>query len=235
MNRANDSFIGFFCRKASFSLVLAGGVAALMAACPAAALGLAADVHGGTLGAGVGASLELTGNLNVRAGINSGDFEIIDIEDDEGLNYENPKFEFDNQYAFLDFYPSSRGNFRLTVGLVSNNNEINAGATVDSSGQNVGNTEAPVGTSVHGRVSFEGTATYAGFGWGGAFGRNKGFYFGVDLGVMSQGDPQVDVVVIDNTNTISQQDVEQERQDLEDELDGIDLWPVISVSLGFRF
>jgi hypothetical protein len=235
MNRANNGFIGFFCRKASFALVLAGGMAALTATRPAAALDLAVDAHGGTLGTGIGASLQLTGNLNVRAGINSGDVEIIDIEDDEGLNYENPAIKFDNQYAFLDLYPSSRGNFRVTVGLVSNNNEINAGAVVDSSGQNVGNTEAPVGTSVHGRVSFEGTAPYVGFGWGGAFGRNKGFYLGIDLGVMSQGDPQVDLVVIDNTNTISQQDVEQERQDLEDELDGIDLWPVINVSLGFRF
>lgn len=234
MNRANSSFIGFFCRKASFVLVLATGVAALTAARPAAALGLAVDVHGGTLGAGVGASLQLTNHLNVRAGINSGDFEIINIDDNEGLNYENPTFKFDNQYAFLDLYPFS-GNLRFSLGMVSNNNEINAGAMVDSSGQYVGNTEAPINTSVHGRVTFEGTATYAGIGWGNAFGRNKGFYFSVDLGVMSQGDPQVDLEVVDNTNTISQQDVEQERQDLKDELDGIDLWPVINVGLGFRF
>lgn len=206
----------------------------LMAAPPAAALDMAVDVHGGSLGAGVGASLQLTGNLNVRAGINSGDFEIVEIEDDEGLDYGNPTFEFDNQYALIDFFPSNRSNLRFSVGLVSNNNEINASATVDSSGQFVGDTEAPPNTSVHGRISFEGTATYAGFGWGNAFGRNKGFYIGIDLGVISQ-DPQVEVIVIDDTNTISEEDVEQERQDLENELDGIDLWPVLNVSLGFRF
>lgn len=235
MNRANNGFIGFFCRKASFALVLAGGMAALTATRPAAALDLAVDAHGGTLGAGIGASLQLTGNLNVRAGINSGDFEILDIEDDEGLNYENPTLKFDNQYAFLDLYPSSRGNFRVTVGLVSNNNEITAGALVDSPGQFVGDTQAQPGTSVTGTVSFNGTASYAGIGWGNAFGRNKGFYLGIDLGVMSQGDPTAVIDVVDSTNTITADDIEQEEQDLEDELDGIDLWPVINVSLGFRF
>lgn len=233
MNRENNEFTGYFCRKASFILITVGGMA-LLASHPAAALGLAVDVHGGSLGTGIGASFQLTGNLNVRAGINSGDFEIIDIEDDEGLNYDNPTFEFDNQYAFIDLYPSSRGNFRVTLGLVQNNNEITASATVDSSGQFVGNTEAPPNTSVHGRISFEGTSGYAGIGWGNAFGPNEGFYLGIDLGVMSQ-DPRVDVVVIDDTNTISDEDVEQERQDLEDELDGVDLWPVVNVNFGFRF
>ncbi|HEX7028465.1 MAG TPA: hypothetical protein VF268_14585 [Gammaproteobacteria bacterium] len=203
---------------------------------PAAAAGpFAVDVHGGSLGTGVGASFRLTGNLNVRAGINSGEFELVEIEDDDGLNYDNPTFEFDNQFAFLDWYPSKRSNFRFSLGVVQNNNEITASAFVDTSGQFVGDTEAPPNTSVHGRISFEGTAGYAGIGWGNAFGRNKGFHLGIDLGVMSQGDPQVDVVVIDDTNTVSEEDVEQERQDLENELEGIDLWPVLNVSLGFRF
>lgn len=231
MRKENNGFIGVFGCKSLFILAI---VWVIMGVRPTAAVGLAVDVHGGSLGTGVGATLQLTGNVNVRAGINSGDFEIVDIEDDEGLNYDNPTFEFDNQFAFVDLYPSSRGNFRFTLGLVQNNNEITAGATVDSSGQFVGDTEAPPNTSVHGRVSFEGTAPYAGIGWGNAFGRNEGFYFSIDLGVMSQ-DPTVELIVVDETGTITEEDEEQERQDLENELDGIDLWPVVNVSLGFRF
>lgn len=235
MKSENNKFTGFGGRKWLVMPLALGAVVLAIGVRPAMAVGLAVDAHGGSLGMGVGATFQLTGNVNVRTGINSGDFEIVDIEDDEGLNYDNPTFEFKNQYAFVDLYPSSRGNFRFTLGLVQNDNEITAAASVDDTGQFVGNTEAPINTSVHGRVSFDGTATYAGIGWGNAFGRNDGFYFGIDLGLLSQGDPQVDVVVIDNTNTISAEDVEQERQDLEDELDGVDLWPVVNVSLGFRF
>lgn len=234
MNKKNNGLSAYFRRKASFILTGIAGLMAFMAA-PVSALDLAVDVHAGSLGTGIGAAFELTENLNVRAGINSGDFEIVDVEDDEGLNYDNPTFEFDNQYAFVDWYPSRGGSFRLSLGLVQNDNEITASARVDSSGQFVGNTEAPINTAVHGGISFDGTSSYLGVGWGNAFGRNEGFYFGIDLGVLSQGDPQVDIVVIDNTNTISQEDVELERQDLEDELDGVDLWPVINLSFGFRF
>lgn len=235
MNRENNSFAGFICHKSLLMLTAATAMMALMGLRPAAALDIAADVHGGTLGMGIGASFQLTGNLNVRAGLNSGEFEIVDIDDDEGLDYDNPSFEFDNQYAFVDLYPSSGGNFRFTLGLVQNGNEITAGASVDSSGQFVGDTEAPINTSVTGIVSFDGTATYAGIGWGNAFGRNNGFYLAIDLGIMSQGDPQVDLIVIDNTGTISEQDRQQEERDMQNELDGIDLWPVGTVSLGYRF
>lgn len=235
MNSKNNRFADSFCRKWLFMPLAAGAVVLIIGVRPAEAVGLAVDAHGGTLGMGIGATFRLTGNMNVRAGINSGEFEVVEVDDDEGLNYDNPSLEFDNQYAFLDLYPSSRSNFHFTVGMVQNNNEISAGASVDSSGQFVGDTQAPPGTSVTGTVSFDGTASYAGIGWGNAFGRNKGFYIGIDLGILSQGDPTVVIDVVDSTNTITDDDIEQEEQDLENELDGIDLWPVINVSLGFRF
>ncbi len=214
-----------------------GALVALLVIVPgsARALDWAVDVHAGTLGFGVGGTIKITRNLNTRFGINTGDLGIVDVEDDEGLNYDDPTFDFDNTYGFVDWYPSRRSKFRFSAGIILNDNTISAGALVDTLDQQVGGVTAPVGTRVSGEVSFDDLASYAGVGWGNAFGRGGAFNFGFDLGIMFQGSPVVDLTVVDPSNTITQADVEQERQDLQNEVDDIDIWPVVSFSFGYRF
>ena len=201
----------------------------------AGAVNIAVDLHAGSLGAGVGASLGLSSHFNLRVGINSAELEVIDIEDEDGLDYQNPNLSFDNQYLFIDWFPSARSQFRLTAGAVLNNNEITATATVDGDGQLVGGVEAPIGTGVSGNIYFEDTAGYLGIGWGNAFGFKRRFNIGFDIGVLLQGSPQVALAVNDPTNTITDADVEMERQDLEAEIKDIDLWPVVTFSVGVAF
>jgi hypothetical protein len=210
----------------------------------ARALDFAVDANVGTMGLGVGGVVQITRNLNTRFGFN--DYEIsksLDIDDDEGgLVYDgDAKVEMSNQYLLFDWYPSNRSAFRVTLGGYLNGNEMSATATVTENNTQIGDSTAGVGTSATVDLSYSDTAGYAGIGWGNTF--RKGFlHFGIDFGVVFQGEPIVGLTVVDSCDpvcTISQEDVDQERQQLEDDnkdtLDQLKIWPLLQVNLGFNF
>lgn len=199
------------------------------------ALDFAVGAHGGTMGPGVEATLGLNSHLNLRVGANSGEYEIMEVEDEEGLEYDDPTVDFDNQFVMLDFYPFSGGNLHLTAGYFMNNNSITTSARVDDAGTQIGGQTADINTQVNALISFEDGA-YAGIGLGNA---TKGgmIHFGLDIGVVMQGSPQVDLEVIDPPAgfNISEEDIEAEERDFEEENKDFDMWPVINLSLSIQF
>lgn len=214
--------------------IIFGALAGLAMPGTAAALDFAVGAHGGTMGTGIEATFGLNSHLNLRAGINSGEYEIMEVEDDGGLEYDDPKVDFDNQYLMLDIYPFSGGNMHLTAGYFINKNSITAGAVVTDSNQNVGNNPAPVGTRVNSLIKFE-DGGYVGIGFGNAASGGL-IHFGLDIGVVMQGSPQVGIQVLDPTGVErTDPDVEAERQDLENEVKDADMWPVVNLSLSFQF
>lgn len=194
------------------------------------ALDVAVDAHGGTLGVGVGATLGLTRHFNARFGINGG--ELGDNFEEDGLEYK-AEFEFDNKYLFLDWHPFRRSNLRLTAGWVLNDTRFIGSATIVSP-VDIGNVSISSG-GAETTVSFDSNSTYYGIGWGNAVGRDKRIGFNIDLGVLMQGEPTVDLTVTDPTGLVTEQDVELERQSIADELDGLDVFPVISIGLSYHF
>jgi hypothetical protein len=217
----------------NYYAVLAVTLAGLAIPGSASALDFAVGASGGTMGTGVQATLGLNSHLNLRFGVNSGEYEIMEVEADQGLEYDNPTVDFDNQYLMLDFYPFSRGNLHLTAGYFKNKNSITAAARVNPDDEVfIGSTQAPPNTEVTGLISCDDGA-YAGIGFGNAV--KGGFiHFGLDIGVVLQGSPKVGYAVIDETNTIQQSDIEQERAELEEEVKDFDMWPVISLSLSIQ-
>jgi hypothetical protein len=205
----------------------------------AAAFDFAVGAQGGTLGTGVQITYGLTDHLNLRAGLNSYEYEYdqVDIENSDGLTYDNPTVDLDNQYLFLDMYPFSHGNLHLSLGYVMNDNAILAGAEADT-GDFIGGEAADENTRVNALVTFEDGA-YAGFGWGNAV---KGglIHFGLDVGVMMQGDPNIELTLVNDPTggaIIDQDDLDAEEMDLEEEAkeEKLDMWPVISLSLSIQF
>lgn len=194
------------------------------------AFDFAVDVHGGTLGVGAGATLGLTRHFNARVGINGGN--LSDNFEEDGLEY-SAEFDIDSKYLFLDWHPFRRSNLRLTAGLVINDTQFVGKATIISP-VNIGNVTISDGGVVT-TVSFEPNSTYYGIGWGNAIGREKRIGFNIDLGVLMQGEPTVDLLVNDPTGLVTTQDAELERQSIADELDGLDIFPVISVGLSYHF
>lgn len=213
----------------------------------ARALDFAVDAHAGTMGVGVGGAVQITRNLNTRFGLNG--YEVSqepDINDEGDLTYNSDvKFTMDNQYLLFDWYPSRRSAFRVTLGGYLNGNEFSATARVTENNTQIGEADALVGTAAKATISFADTAGYFGIGWGNSF-RKGLIHFGVDLGVVFQGEPIVSLSVTQpcDPNTppgcpITQDDVDQERREFEEEnkdtLDKLEAWPLLQFNLGFSF
>jgi hypothetical protein len=201
------------------------------------AIDFAVGAHGGSMGTGVEATFGLNSHLNVRAGINSGEYEYeVDIESEaEGLKYQNPTFDFDNQYLMLDFYPFSDGSLHLTAGYFTNKNTITTSARVDEIGQEFGGQTVDLDTEVSALISFA-DGGYAGIGFGNAA-RDGLIHFGLDIGVVMQGSPQVDIDVTDDPPAgfeISEDDITAEEEQFEEENKDFDMWPVINLSLSIQ-
>jgi hypothetical protein len=200
----------------------------------ASALDFAVGAHGGTMGTGVEAAVGLTDFISLRAGVNSGDYEYeVDIDDQQGLDYTNPTFDFDNQYLMLDIYPFA-GSLHVTAGYFKNDNSIATSARVDDSEITIGDQQPDIDTQVNALISFEDGA-YAGIGFGNT--ASGGFInFGLDIGVVMQGSPQVDIDVIDPPAgfDISEQDIADEEAEFEEENKDFDMWPVINLSLSIQ-
>jgi hypothetical protein len=96
-------------------------------------------------------------------------------------------------------------------------------------------TAAQVGV-LTGRVEPKSFAPTLTLGWGG--GLSKGLKFGVDAGVMFQGSPKVTQLSATGTaaNTAGfQTALAQERAEIEDDIDKFKLYPILQLSLGYRF
>ncbi len=196
----------------------------------------------GTLGIGASVTKSVSPNVNARVGLNAfkygTDFEEENIEYEADLNLFNIS-------TLVDYHPWKKSGFRLTGGLVFNNNNVSG------EGQANGNQEFEVnGTtyntnqvrSVDAKISLPNkVAPYLGIGWGNAVKPGNRFAFSVNLGVMFTGSPQVDLNAdIDPSVDAAlreqiQNDIEAERQDIEDDISGFGVYPVLSIGASYHF
>lgn len=216
------------------SIVAAAGCAALLACASASAGGLAVAAKAGSLGLGAELTKSLTSNINGRIGFNTFTYDTDGTEDDVDYDVEA---ELSTVSALIDWYPFS-GSFHATLGILGNGNQINMAARSNAS-FTIGDNEytpAEVG-DLTGAVDFESMAPYLGIGWGNAVGQGKNFSVALDLGVMFQGSPNVD---LDATGSLADDadflaDLAREEQSLESELEDLQYYPVIALSVGYQF
>lgn len=193
-----------------------------------------------TLGLGGQVVRKVSPNLNARVGVNAFglgfDLEETETEYDADLNLFNVS-------TILDYHPSKGSGFKLSGGLVFTNNNIEGTASTDEtieigdrefSAEELGSVDADIEIS-------RDVAPYIGLGWGNAVGENKRFGFWFNAGVMFGGSPNVDVRpnindgVPESVVTEINQAAEQEEEDLEDELDFISIYPVLSLGISYQF
>ncbi|MDZ7748835.1 MAG: hypothetical protein U5K43_08270 [Halofilum sp. (in: g-proteobacteria)] len=192
------------------------GAALLLAAPGAYAADWGVGARAGTLGLGVDLSRSFTPFFNARVGVNAYEYG-FDVDSDR-IDYDGD-IELDSYHALLDFHPFT-GGFRLTGGIIRNNNQIVATGTATGGGQ------------VDAKVEWDKNAPYAGIGWGN---HTSGFVplsFSIDLGVMAHGDADA---TVDSGGVPSPSRERDEEQDIEDDLSDYDLYPVVSAGLIFRF
>jgi hypothetical protein len=195
--------------------------------------GWSLGVTGGTLGVGPQLAYRVNSYVGVRANAAfltySRDEEVDEIEYDGDLKL--------NSYgATLDWFPAG-GGFRVSVGGRINNTEIDlVGAPTTS--VTVGDTTytpQQIGT-LSGTVTTDDFAPLLTLGYGGTLA--KGFTVGAEIGVLWQGEPQIENLRATGLLASSPQlqtDLDDEEREVEDELNDYDMWPVLQLEFLYRF
>ncbi len=186
-----------------------------------------------TLGLGAEVGYRINDYVGVRGGVNAFSFSrTLDIED---ITYDGD-LTLKSFGAMADLYPF-RGGFHVTGGLRLNYNEADLTGTPSGAFYNVNGTNYPTAAvgRLEGEVDFRRVAPYLGLGWKGSL-FSPNLHVGADLGVMFQGKADVSLRATNATvGALLASDIEQARQDIEDEVEDYRFYPVLSVSIGYRF
>jgi hypothetical protein len=198
-------------------------------------VGVAAKV--GTLGFGVDVSKSFTPQLNGRLGVNFGNVGFN--RTDSGIDYD-ARLNLSSVQLFGDYYPSSNSSFRITGGLVAQNNRVAVTSKPSGNGSYTiaGNQYAAssVGT-LNGEYAYGNSiAPYLGIGIGKS--TNEGLGFNADLGVMFTGSPKVSLTASNptfNNNATTRAQIDSQARQTENDLRGFNVYPVISVGVSYGF
>ena len=188
-----------------------------------------------TLGPGMEVQAKASEMVGFRLGINylpySNDFTIDDVK------YKT-EFSWKSVSLMGDLYPFS-GIFRLTGGLFYNGNNVDISASPSEPVKIGNNTYSPseVG-SLSGSVDFKKFVPYAGVGWSGGRASSGDWTMSVDLGVMFQGAPEVNNLTASGllgSNASFNADLDREEDEIEDEMEPYQYYPVIALALAYHF
>lgn len=194
-----------------------------------------------TLGLGADYVMGFGDHLQVRVGGNWLTYS-YDVDGDAAigntaLNYSGD-LKLRSAGGVVDWYPMG-GGFRLSGGVFLNQNEITNDATCNNpAGCELGSDvflAAVLGT-VSTKVSFAPVAPYFGFGWGNPL-KEQGFSVLLDIGVLFQGSPEVEMKSSGtcNSNSTCTAELKNEEQEIEDEIKDFKFYPVINLGMGYRF
>ncbi len=186
----------------------------------------------GTLGVGAVICLGFPHSVDLRFGSN---VFLIRHAVDSGSTRYRAWMHLESFTLLGDWHPF-RGNFRLTAGMIDNQNRFSLRATPRSGTYTVGGTTytyaAPqAGGSLVGSVTFASVAPYVGIGFGNPF-RGGHWTAGLDLGVVYQGTPKVSLSA---TTPQMAANVPTAQASLQNTFDALRWYPVAMFSVGYRF
>lgn len=196
------------------------------------------------LGVGIEGIGAISPNFNGRLGFNYLGFS-------DGFTESNIDYDGDlqllNATGMLDWFPASRSGFRVTGGLVYQNNRVDAIAR-SAEVLEIGGIEFPLAAvgQLEGSLTFPNTiAPYIGIGYGNPIRRGSAFSFNIDLGVLFAGSPQADLQAtgpgadiiggIPVLNNLLEDAIAREEQQIEDNLSWLGVYPVLSVGVSYQF
>ncbi|MFQ5959442.1 MAG: hypothetical protein ACE5LF_08755 [Alphaproteobacteria bacterium] len=186
-----------------------------------------------TLGLGGEAGVRVNDFLGIRVGGNyfETDFDASVASTDYDLD-----FTLQSAGAVIDVYPFG-GGLRLSAGLRWNGNNIDLSVTPTNSIAIGGTTftAAELGT-LSGDLDFDDFAPLAGFGYEAGFLDDR-LLLAFGAGVLFQGDPEVDLSATGTLATDASllAALQREENDIENDLEFLGFYPVLSLSLTFRF
>lgn len=210
---------------------LAAGSAAIAGAAQAQ---VAVGGHIGTTGATVEAQVKVAPGISVRGGYNYLQYGADDTYDD--IAYDGD-LDLSTLGAFVDLHPFGNS-FFITGGAYFGEKRLDLMATPTSNVE-IGNqtfTPAQVGT-LNMAADLEDTAPFIGLGWDTTF-ENPGLGFRFLAGAMFTGSPQVNLTATGGTLSNDpnfQAQLATEEQNLQDDIDDYEIYPVVQLGLTYSF
>lgn len=195
------------------------------------------------LGAGFELTYPLHPKLTLRTGIQFLGFE--DDFDEDGIEYD-VELNFNTSQIIMDWHPFE-GAFHLSAGLYRSSSDLTFSSTTAGEYQ-IGDTTYEGDLTVSGNISFPSVAPYFGFGWGHR--HASGFSIFSNIGVLLIGEPTFDLTAQGtaneqgsstsfdvSTNETFQDDLNSEKDNLEEELEleDWDVLPVINIGISYTF
>jgi hypothetical protein len=214
----------------------------------ASALDFGVGAKAGINGVGLDLTVGLTKTVNLRVAASQvsidDENETVTVGDDgaEGDIDAELEFDFGANAVMLDWHVFN-GGFRVTAGMFKHTGAVDLSGNLQS---NIIVDGQPLATDDLGEISGEVSLSdsyqpYVGIGWGRGAGGKGGFSFSADLGVAML-DPDVDFDADVNpggTNGLSQAELNSRLAELEgdaeDELDDLELWPVLAFGVNYAF
>lgn len=191
-------------------------------------VGLAA--HAGTLGLGVDVAVSVTDLVGLRSGLSGVPFD-VNVEAD-GVDYDldlpSPRI-----LLVADFYPT--GPLRLSGGLMISTEDFRMDGKLREPVEIGNSTYAPaeVGT-LTGNVAVRNVSPYVGIGVGNPTAKRIGLFF--EAGAAFHGNPDVSAEADGpiSTDPGFQADLDAEVQDIQDDVENLVVYPVLSLGVSVR-
>ena len=198
-------------------------------------------IKASTLGAGLEYQRNFQPKTNFRLGFNTWTYDQDGTEG--GIQYQ-ADLELRTLGLIVDYHPWE-GIFRVSGGVMYNGNELEMQASLATAGTvDIGGRTYTIGANdfLRNSVEFNKIAPYVGLGWGNALSQDKKWGFLFDIGLVVQGDPDINVSTSDfttsNAGITADQfatDVAAEKKELEDALDSFNIYPVVSLGISYKF
>ena len=214
--------------------VCVAGVAQAAAVAPAAEPGIGLTLKAGSTGVGGDLTVGLTENLNVRAGLSFFTWTQEDVGG--GNDKKDLKLDLLNVPITLDWYPITGNGFRISAGVMFNNDR---GEVSAKSGQNVSiNDHDYLVSSLSGKIDFNRFGPYLGIGYGNAADTSAHWHFSTDLGVAYIGAPNIslEATALDPAQQGAlDSDLAAQRQKYEDDAKPFKFYPVLTIGVSYTF
>ncbi len=213
--------------------LLVAGIAA-MSALPAAAQ-FAIGAGGGTTGGTLEAQVRITDFIGLRANGNYLKFDLDETYDD--IDY-TADLDLNSIGAFVDLRPFSNS-FLITGGAYLGDKKIDGNAMPNGPVE-IGNqtfTPDQIGT-LNLAATADDVAPFLGLGFDSTFQGEGHWGFKLIAGAMFSGTPEVSLTSTGGTLSDDpnfQAELENERQNLQDDVDDFEVYPVLQLGLTYRF
>jgi hypothetical protein len=196
----------------------------------------------GTLGIGASVTKSITPNLNARVGVNAASIGVSGYRKRRNEVTYDADLSLLNVSTLLDYHPFKNSGFKITGGLVLNDNKVEGKARIRDNTEFEYNNNRYTSkdiASVKGKVTYPNNiAPYLGIGWGNAVKPGNRWAFSANLGVMFAGSPKANFdadIINDNLRDQINRDLRVEEKELEDDLKGFSIYPVLSLGVSYQF